>query len=165
MPTPTYDLIASNVLTSNSASLTFSSIPATYRDLVLVFDLLAVNVSQYSARVTVNNDTGSNYVDVFMRGNGSTTSSSSGTFDRFRVINAGTTTEKGLSIFHFLDYSATDKHKVAFQRTNVTATADPATYAMAHRWANTAAISTITISTALESFAANSSFYLYGIAS
>lgn len=165
MPTSTYDLISSNVLSSSSSSITLSSIPATYRDLVLVMDLLAFDNSQYSAQVRANNDSGSNYFDVFMRGNGGSGISSNATVGAFRVINAATTTEKAFTIFHFIDYSATDKHKTALQRTGAPSASDTGVYLMHHRWANTAAISSLSISTAFGQFAAGSSFYLYGIVS
>ena len=57
--TATYDLVASNVLTSTAASVSFSSIGASYRDLIIVIDA-AVGTSA-SLNCRVNSDTGSNY--------------------------------------------------------------------------------------------------------
>jgi hypothetical protein len=45
MPTPTYDLIESTALGSSASSITFSSIPSTYRDLVLVIDVIGTDSS------------------------------------------------------------------------------------------------------------------------
>ena len=54
MPTPTYDLLASSVLGSNTATVSFSSIPSTYQDLVLVVNASATALA--FGRVRVNDD-------------------------------------------------------------------------------------------------------------
>ena len=79
----TYTLISSvTVGSGGAATITFSSIPATYTDLVLVHSLRATNSS--SARpedtllIRLNGDsTGTNYTIIYITGNGA--SSSSGT--------------------------------------------------------------------------------------
>ena len=149
MPTPTYDLIASNVLTSDTGTLTFSSIPATYRDLVIVVRMS--NASVYSLRF--NGDSGLNYHSVAMTGFGTTaTSSTSSPDDQISIsYNAP-------GIVQILDYSATDKHKSVLARADSSATA---TQARAGRWANTAAINSITFTNMSSN--SGSSFYLYGI--
>ena len=161
MPTPTYDLIASNVLTSSASSVTFSSIPATYRDLVLVIDAKAVTTKDIFVRL--NSDTGSNYSQVYMFGNGSTAGSgtNSGT-SMYLTAQYATSTGASLSITQFLDYSATDKHKTVLSRGGETS---QGVDAWATRWANTAAINTILIGLGANNFASGSSFYLYGIVS
>ena len=62
----TYNLISSNVLTTTAASVTFSSIPATYTDLVL----------RLSARTDQSNPTAT----FLVRYNGSSAASYSGTY-------------------------------------------------------------------------------------
>ena len=59
MPTSTYDLIASNVLTSSASNIEFTSIPSTYRDLVIVMTVTADSAS--FGRMRFNNNSGSNY--------------------------------------------------------------------------------------------------------
>ena len=150
MPTPTYDLIASNVLSSSASSVTFNSIPATYRDLVLVTSGLN---GGFFARL--NGDTGANYSRVYMRGNGSSALSGAGS-ENFVRVNGWAT------IFHFLDYSATDKHKPILIRSD---TYYSLTQADAQRWANTAAINSIELNANGGDFPSGSTFYLYGIVS
>jgi hypothetical protein len=159
MPTPTYDLIASNVLGSSAASVTFSSIPATYRDLVLVVEAAVVSSSN-DLYLRFNGDTGSNYSEVTMRGADAT--STSATRDAARVSQSGImAAAKGLIITQILDYSATDKHKTLLSRSGGTNGVN----AIANRWANTSAITSIYLLTDSQNFAAGASFYLYGIVS
>lgn len=168
MPTPTYDLIASNVLSSSASSVTFSSIPATYRDLIIVL-VTGTTSAGSSAQIRFNSDTGSNYSWVRMQGNGSSTTSASST-SSFLPVSGNLYTDTGLtynSIIQIMDYSATDKHKSVIHRVNQTT--EPTyggvgTAAHASRWANTSAINTILIYTG-GSFVSGSTFYLYGIVS
>ena len=156
--TATYDLIASNVLTSSAASVTFSSIPATYRDLVLV-----MNVTSTYALTTMrfNSDTGSNYTAVRMAGDGSSASSGTQSTTFIDCYIEASTGNRSMSIVQINDYSATDKHKPVLIR----ATSPHArTVAIAARWANTSAINSITLN-AFDTYQyeAGSSFHLYGI--
>jgi hypothetical protein len=72
MPT-TYEPIATTTLGSAAASITFSSIPATYTDLRLVVTCKPTGSS--TAYVQFNSDTGSNYSRLNLRGNGGTVNS------------------------------------------------------------------------------------------
>lgn len=161
MPTPTYDLIASNVLSSSASSVTFSSIPATYRDLVLVIQNSTSSGSYLFYRI--NGDTGSNYPAVYMTGNGSSSSSSTNNFS-YADLSFGIGTPEGATVIsNFMDYSVTDKHKTILSRTSK---ASAGVAAGVHRWANTSAINTILITQlGFGDFASGSSFYLYGIVS
>lgn len=162
MPTPTYDLIASNVLTSSASSVTFSSIPATYRDLVLVMQPSASSSNSGMAG-RVNNDSGSNYNIVRMYGTGSSSASNSYTAQSSFDFGNSSAADGDLHIIQFMDYSATDKHKTILCRFNNAAGGFPSVWAYAQRWANTAAINTIVISSG--TIGSGSTFYLYGIVS
>jgi hypothetical protein len=161
MPTPTYDLIASNVLGSSATSVTFSAISGSYRDLVLVFDGSFTSSGAFYIRV--NSDSGSNYFAVRMSGDGSTTESASFASSSAGIIgNAGSTT-RVMAQLQLLDYSSTDKHKSYLSRSSDSATR---VAAFAGRWASTSAITSIQIgSFFFGNFQTGSSFYLYGIVS
>jgi hypothetical protein len=160
--TATYDLIASNVLTSSAATVTFSSISSSYRDLVVVCEVLGASSSAANLAIQFNSDTGSNYSAVVMSGNGSTAISSSTTTTSISGFGSDGTT-RVLTIFQVMDYSATDKHKSVLSRSN---RADSVVQARAARWADTAAINSVTLTDSLANgYAAGSSFYLYGIVS
>jgi len=160
MPTPTYTLIDSEVLASAAASVTFTSIPADYRDLVLVTEILGDGGSA-NLTMRLNSDSGFNYYTVAMNGDGTSATSSSAN-QNVIVGVGGTTTLKGLTIFQFMDYSATDKHKSVLSRANRT---DAVANARATRWEDTSAVNSISIEPSSNNYAAGSTFHLYGIAS
>jgi hypothetical protein len=162
MPTPTYDLIASNVLTTSATSVTFSSLPSTgYRDLVLV--VTAIGATSPQGGLRFNGDTGSNYAWVRATGDGSSASSFSNTTDYARAMSIAefSTGVGGLNVVQIFDYATTDKHKAVLSRANGSSTA---VEMIASRWANTAAITSITyLSGSAREFDSGSTFYLYGI--
>ena len=155
--TAAWEVIDSQTLGSAAASVTFSSIPQGYRDLVLVVD--ANHTGANNSRVRVNSDTGANYHRVGMVGTAlvvASFSSTGVTSWQFGAIG------KSQQILQILDYTATDKHKTALLRGGAAVgTASEEVIAIAYRWANTAAI------TALEidpdgTYDAGSTFTLYG---
>jgi len=162
MPTPTYDLIASTTLTASTSSVVFGSLPQTYRDLILVHAGVAT-VSNTYIFLRFNGDTGSNYNYVFMFGDGSSTASSTFSNQTQGYIgnlepNSGTGTMNTLA--QIMDYSASDKHKTILSRNN---DHDGLVISTATRWANTAAITSMSVSVNANQFAVGSTFNLYGI--
>jgi hypothetical protein len=154
MPTPTYTALATVTLASTAASVTFSSIPATYRDLILVIQHSGAGDS-FTLRM--NGDTGSNYSYVYMLGNGSTTSSIA---ELKGEVGASYTGNIGNTVIQIMDYSSTDKHKTALSRSN---TAANNTRAVAYRWASTSAVNSAGIVLNSGSFAIGSTFNLFGV--
>ena len=160
MASPTYDLLDSTTLASSASSVTFSSISQDYRDLVLVCN--PVLSPGYNPVVRFNGDTGANYPLVKMRGNGSAAQSEAVTSDTYLDI-AAYVSGTSLIVTQIMDYSATDKHKTVLNRGNNAALS---VQALAARWANTSAISSILIyEVNATNFGVGSSFHLYGIAS
>lgn len=156
MPTSTFIPLATTTLSSAASSVTFSSIPATYRDLVLVASFQTSVDANLLVRF--NSDSGSNYSLVRMWGTGSSTASDSRT-QTYADMEAGTTnTQISTTIMQFMDYSATDKHKIMLYRSNQNLVA-----AGANRWANTSAINNISIATNSGTFNVGTSFSMFGI--
>jgi hypothetical protein len=156
MATAAYTLINSTTLSSSASTVTFSSIPAG-GDLAIVVDTTLTGGASINFRL--NNDSGSKYSFVLMRGS----SSAADTSDSVNTAQGtfGYSVGKSLAIVDIFDYSATDKHKSVLSRFN------NSTYVFAHanRWADTSAVNRIDfILTGGESFAAGSTFYLYNIA-
>ena len=145
MPTPTYVPLATVSLSSGVTSATFSAIPATYRDLIIV-----VNGGRTSGTAAVqvqfNLDTGANYSWTSQFGNGSTADiTTSGAFNTFIPMGWNgniTTAYNYMGIAQVMDYSATDKHKQMLVRGG---RATLATEQIGGRWANTAAIHTVKV--------------------
>lgn len=163
MGTPTYTALANITLGSSAASVTFSSISQAYRDLVLV-QQAKVTSGTDSFRLSINSDNGANYNSVRMDGSTSGVSSTNtlnATGPTYMTSQDSlSSTNPDLTIIHFMDYSATDKHKTFLARIDQSSAV---TQASAHRWASTSAITTIRL-TSNGSFAAGSTFELFGIA-
>ena len=70
----TYEPIASQTVPSSTASVTFSSIPGTYTDLVLVI-VGGTDSQGDNIRIRFNSDTGTNYSTTHLSGNGSSATS------------------------------------------------------------------------------------------
>lgn len=163
MPTPTYVPLATVTLGASASSVSFSSIPATYRDLVVVMDL-TTSVDNGLVQMELNaNASGYNF--VFMSGNGSTTTSGASTGNTFMRLNLTTrtnSTTRSNFIANLLDASATDKHKTVISRFN---NASTGTEAFANRWGNTARVTSVRLFLGSGNFNSASIFSLYGIAS
>lgn len=86
MPT-TYEPIATTTLSSAAASITFSSISSAYTDLRVVFVVNASTTGVY-ADFLLNNDSGTNYSNTRVYGNGTSALSASST-NATRILPLG----------------------------------------------------------------------------
>jgi hypothetical protein len=157
-------LIEAKTLGANAASVTFSSISQSYTDLVLVCNSGQVTAdTSTNFRVGTSNtiDTGSNYSDTALNGNGSTASSYRNTSND-RMIVAGSNSSSILDnfIFQIQNYSNTTTYKTVLTRANVPGFRVVATVSL---WRNTAAINTVRIYGGSD-LLSGSTFTLYGIA-
>jgi hypothetical protein len=162
MPTPTYDLIASNVLTSATATVTFSSISGGYRDLVLVCQPIHATLAESSLRLRFNSSsTGYSFVIAVGTGNTEISESGTGTEINLSPYAQITTSQDSSQIVQIMDYS-TNKHKIALVRADRAA---GSTEMQAHRWASTSAITSLELFAGSGNLNTGSSFHLYGIVS
>lgn len=157
MPKKTYTQINSVTLASSASSVTFSNIPATYRDLILVSNNLGT-ANNTGSVVRFNGDSGSNYSRVFMYGTGSVSSSGADTSTSMNLVFPRTTV--GVFQLQIMDYSATDKHKTVLNRTD---TSEYVVWASAGRWASTSALTSIYLAPESGSWATGATFNLYGV--
>jgi hypothetical protein len=166
MPTPTYTPLATVTVGIATLTVTFSNIPSTYKDLILVSSL-ACTATGDTARLRFNGDTGSNYNWVFINGTGSVASSSSQSNQNILNFSASvglpTVVGKYNNILQIMDYSATDKHKTIVSRTNQNEDTFPGTTALAGRWASTSAITSMSIFPSTFNLIAGSRLDLYGV--
>lgn len=162
MPTNTYTALATVTLGGSDASITFTSIPATYRDLILVINGSTTGNADYGLRF--NGDSGANYSFVYMGGNGSSAVSGSGNLETQIVLDAyfWRSSERSTLLAQIMDYSATDKSKTVLSRNNV---AGGGVDAFTSRWTNTSAITSVEVrvSTGGQSFATGTTLSLYGV--
>jgi hypothetical protein len=168
MPTNTYVALATQTLSSAAASVTFSSIPQGYTDLVLVAQP-AISSGNDNMRIRVGNgsvDTGSNYSYTALTGNGSTATSARAANETSILTDYNgymqTTLGNNTKIINFQNYSNTTTFKTVLTRSN---NAPTGTDAMVSLWRSTAAINTMTlfISGGAANFAVGSTFTIYGI--
>lgn len=157
----TYTPIATTNL-SGVNTYTFSSIPSTYTDLVLVMNAkVSANGSAYAR---VNGDSGTNYSGTGMRGTGSSAVSYRRTNDASFLLsfNGITSTANGQWILQFQNYANTTTYKTMLNRFNWT---DSEVIAFAGLWRNTAAINSITtFIDGAGTFSSGTTVTLYGIA-
>ena len=165
----TYTLISSNVLASTTSTITFSSIPATYTDLVVRLSARMSVAGPDNINVQVNSFTNSHsYTDVY--GSGSTTTSTRATgVGFFRLQNILIGTEATANTFcsaecYFPSYTNSANKVMSHFGVGEDNVANPVyAVATAGLLSQTATISSLTITPAGGSFVSGSSFYLYGI--
>tara|TARA_R110000772_G_scaffold102649_1_gene203437 strand:- start:590 stop:1105 length:516 start_codon:yes stop_codon:yes gene_type:complete len=166
MATPTYIPLATVTLAASSPQVTFTNISQDYSDLVLVWDkVFSGESNQVNTLLSFNGDS-SNYSTVYMYGNGSSAASASSTAQQrlaWGSIYTTTNTDSTQGTAQIVDYSATDKHKTTLMRANVIGSNGIGALASASRWASTAAVTSLSISSSVDSFAAGATFKLFGI--
>jgi hypothetical protein len=126
----------------------------------LVIEGTGTSDSNYGLRF--NNDSGDNYNVVQMRGAFGNTASGQGTYSHTFLSLGGLDFGSGRSvaISQIFDYAQTNKHKSVLGRTN---RADVGVSATAARWANTAAITRVDAVNISSTFAAGTTFNLFGV--
>jgi len=149
-----YIPLATVTLGSSTGTITFSSIPATYRDLILVCQY----TNDSNPVIRFNSDSGNNYAYVRMYGSGSSAASDSGGSEASIAIATGSASTGQTSVIQIMDYSATDKHKTVLIRNGLASTF---VNASANRWANTAAITSVLFTQG--TYGTGSTFSLYGV--
>ena len=162
MAVSAYEVISTQTLGSAAASVTFSSIPQTYTDLVLIVNH-SVTTGNPSIHGRFNSDTGSNYSRTRLYGNGSATSSSRATTQTFLGLSTAvgsSTTVEGIMICNILNYANATTYKTCITRNNAASLGVEASVTL---WRNTAAVSTFEVFPDTSTFTAGSTFTLYGI--
>jgi hypothetical protein len=165
-------LISSQTLASSAASVTFSSIPATYTNLVLrISARTAQATTNANLKVILNADTATNYSETQLSGDGATASSGQGSARAFSyyyaVANGDSMTANSFGSFELYipSYTASQKKPLSgFGNTETNSTTSYIT-ATAALWQGTAAITSIQILPTINNFMSTSSFYLYGLRS
>lgn len=161
MPTPTYTLIQEQIIGSSQASITFSSIPQTYKDLVVEV-VGTSSVSSTNAALYFNgSDLNTSYNTTLLKGSGSAASSSryGGTYSGmlFDIVGVSATGDYRQYIAHIQSYASTSFYKTVLMRGN-----NPATEVLCSvgTYLSTSAITSVSIKA---NFATNSIFRLWGV--
>jgi len=165
----TYTPISSQTLSAAAASVTFSGIPQTYTDLVVIVEAYNGVADGYFARFRINGDSASNYSITSLEGNGTTASTlrlSNQTFMLMgyqNVPQSTTSTIRTTHILHFMNYSNTTTNKTVLMRSN---RASSGVNAEVGLYRSTSAITSIEFlgdTSVSQSYGSGSTFTLYGI--
>ena len=155
----TYEPIATYTATGSITSYTFSSVPSTYTDLIVVIQ--GSTSGEAGLGLEFNGDTATNYSMTLMYGNGSSAASAR-SFNIAKIDIGRMDTTQSNSIFHIMNYANTTTNKTVLARGNdnalVTATVG--------LWRSTAAINAVKIygsATGSGTFSTGTTFTLYGI--
>lgn len=165
LPPGSFESIATSTVSSNTTTVTFSSIPSTYQHLQVraITRGNATLGGGASLIMYLNNDTGNNYSNHNMYGTGSAVGAwgYGTTYPAVGLVEGGTY-NVGLSIVDILDYANTNKNTTFRSLWGSDVNGGGYVGAISGAWYNTAAVSTITFSYT-NNFYANTSFALYGI--
>jgi hypothetical protein len=146
---------------SGTGTITFSSIPSTYKHLQIRCS--SVPPTGNYTYLRVNSDSGSNYSFHQLEGNGSTASASATTSSNLIYINNyGATTSPAVAVIDILDYTNTNKYKTVRSLGGVDSNGSGFVQFRTGAWLNTTAISSITIASD-GNYGSGSIFALYGI--
>ena len=159
----TYTPIATTTLGSTVGSYTFTSIPSTYTDLIIVGNVLGNG--SVSINFSFNGDTGTNYSYTVLDGNGSAVQVSRQTNTtniQFAgwSYNLNSTTNPSTMIANIMNYSNATTYKTALVRSMALGTPGNCVDAFVGTWRNTAPITSITITGSVVS---GTTFTLFGI--
>jgi len=158
---PTYSSIATTTLGSAQASVTFNSFSG-YTDIYIVCDTAFASTTNFQMRF--NSDTGTNYSNTLIEGNGSTAISARQS-NQTRIVagyNGTTSSDRAIFNISLMNYANTSVYKTVLIRMN---NASSETLAQVGLWRSTSAITSIEF--ALQNggnFQTGSTFTLYGLA-
>lgn len=160
----TYEPIATTTLGSSASSISFTSIPSTYTDLVVIGVGTSSDGSNHGLQF--NNDTAFNYSTTMFGGNGSstfterkTTSSGDGGRRAFVWTSNGSTNQFNF-IAHVMNYSNSTTNKSIIARYNQ---AGSYVWTTVGLWQSTSAINRVDLIPHTGTFSSGFTATIYGI--
>jgi hypothetical protein len=169
---PSFESIATATGTGSSGTITFSSIPGTYKNLQIRYNGRCdrAGVSLNDLFMTVNSDTGANYTSQELNGNGTSVSASvDGPSTRIILPNStpgaqAAASIMGVGIIDFQDYSSTSKRKTVRAMNGADANGGSSRiYSNSGVWTSNSAITSISFTAPSSNFTTSTIFSLYGI--
>jgi len=165
-----FELISTSVLGSAASSVTFSSVPQTYKHLQIRFVTRGDSFGNSRAYMTLNSDTSSfTYHRLQGTPSGGVTSSAwtSGTFPGAWVsdVNGNDVAGWAGAIVDLLDYTSTSKYKTLKTYNGMMSNTSSSAMVQlgSSLWLSTSSVSTIGLVSSANLFDAGSRFSLYGI--
>ena len=166
----TYQAIASIISNGTTATVTFSSIPSTYTDLLIRTSARSSSAgASDQINIVFNGDTSTNYSITQVYGNNSaagsfgTTSTTQGRIN-YIDVSGQTANTFGIGEIYIPNYAAaTTKQTLGFSASESNDTTTPYVVNVGFLYRGTSAISSITLQTAGSNYVSGSRFDLYGI--
>ena len=161
----TYELIEEKNLGTSTASITFSSIPNTYKDLLLKFSIRQTASFPFSTVQLSFNGSTSSFSVIYLEGDGATISAGSSPARYVQYANAATSTSNTFSNgeLYIPNYAGSNYKNHSIDAVSEQSSATAYDDLVVGLWSDTSAITSITFAPASGNFAQYSSFYLYGI--
>ncbi len=166
--TSSYESIATvTVGSGGSSTITFSSIPATFKHLQ-IRGIAKNTVADYETKMRVGNgsaDSGSNYADHYLLGNGASVFTNAAATQTSAIIGieGNTTSNYAAYVCDILDYANTNKYKTFRTLNGVDKNGSGSIRLQSGLWQSTSAINTIELFHAAGNFEQYTQFALYGI--
>lgn len=162
-----YESIATINGNGSTATITFSSIPATYSHLQ-VRVMARVAAGGEDLTLQFNGDTGTNYARHRLTGNGTTAAAgaSTSTTGITTLGSAGMPSASNtyaVTVIDVLDYANTNKYKTARMLSGQDSNGSGGVDFTSGVWMNTAAVNSLTIYANSSNYPTAASFALYGI--
>lgn len=159
----TYEPIASTTLGSAAADVTFSSVPGTFTDLVLVISgRKSTGTGTDDYKLNFNSDTGSNYSQTFLFGNGSSASSGRNSNLAYGPVGrfaSSTASGPSVNVIHIMSYANSNVFKTILD----SSASEADVIRRVVLWRSTNAITSIKIEGSLASLGSGTTLSLYGI--
>jgi hypothetical protein len=156
----TYEPIATTTLGSAQSSITFTSIPGTYTDLVLV---VAGTANGSGAYLRFNSDTGTNYSFTRLNGNNANVIGSYRAINQVNMEVGGIFLYQSNAILSIMNYANTTTYKTVVGRSNALQSGAANYGASVGLWRSTSAITSVTYMADIN-MDIGCTFTLYGIA-
>lgn len=165
----TYEAIATTTLSSASTTITFSSIPQTFTDLVLVLSITNTGSTVYRT-MQFNSDTSTgstNYSTTILyaeAGNSSGGDRQSNTYGIANNDGTDSGSNTNSMVAHIMNYTNTNTNKSVIVRSNKTTSPQNKVSINVGLWRSTAAINSVTMySSVSNSYGTGTTATLYGI--
>jgi len=165
---PTFTKIASNTLSTSTASVTFSSIPATYTDLVIKISARSTVASNQDRILISFNGSTANYTLIALNdAAGSPASYTRSAFGDnhigYNPASTATASTFGNLEIYIPNYAGSNYKALSIDGVMENNSATNYNGLVAGLWSQTAAITSLTFTAGTPSFVQYSTFYLYGI--
>ena len=163
-----FELISTQLIASNTATVSFTSLPTTYKHLQLRIVARNSGAGSDSPAIRFNSDSGANYSFHRLQGDGSSASSAGFAGQTFANLGVTPGTNSaanvyGVAIIDILDFASTTKNKT-LRGLDGMAGANNLVDLKSGAWYSTAAVTRIDITVSGgSSYVAGSRFSLYGM--